>query len=143
VELVSRITVFGTEDMIQLGYYMAQILQGYELIFLQGELGAGKTMFAKGFGKAFHIEEEILSPTFVLLKEYQGTKLLVHYDLYRLKSMDELIHIDFFDQLGKPGIKLVEWADRFPELSHYADWIVQFENGGEHKRVVEFYACSA
>lgn len=123
-----------------MGSYMAQILPGMETIFLKGELGAGKTMFAKGVGSALHIQEEILSPTFVLLREYEGIRFLQHFDLYRLTNKEELINLGFFDCLGKPGIKLVEWADRFPEIAGYADMVVQIQVASETGRMVEFYA---
>jgi tRNA threonylcarbamoyladenosine biosynthesis protein TsaE len=125
--------------MMQLGFYIAQILTGHELIYLQGALGTGKTVFTKGMGNALNIPEEILSPTFVLLREYRGTKMLMHYDLYRLSTIDELAGIDFFDQLGQSGIKVVEWAERFPEIARYADMIFKFESISESKRMVEVY----
>jgi tRNA threonylcarbamoyladenosine biosynthesis protein TsaE len=139
VELVSQISVSSQEDMVWLGYFTAKTMTGHELIYLEGELGAGKTTFAKGFGKAYGILEEILSPTFVLLREYKGSKLLLHFDLYRLTSLNELLEIGFFDHLGEEGIKLVEWANRFPQIKEHADWIIKFENQGEDKRLVEFY----
>jgi tRNA threonylcarbamoyladenosine biosynthesis protein TsaE len=140
MDLVSRITVCKPEDMVLLGQYMAQTLKGHELIFLHGDLGTGKTTFVKGYGVAFEIKEEILSPTFVLLREYIGTKLLFHYDLYRLVEISQLGDIDFFDHLGCEGIKIVEWADKFPEIAKYADWVIKFLSLGETKRQVEFYA---
>ena len=140
MQLVSRIEVFHPEDMILLGYYTALTLLGHELIYLEGELGTGKTTFTKGFGKAFRIKEDVLSPSFVLLREYKGAKLLLHYDLYRLTTHAQLQGIDFFDQLGREGIKIVEWADKFPEITKYADWVIKFQNLGETQRLVEFYA---
>lgn len=139
MDLVSRIAVFKPEDMVLLGYYLAQTLEGHELIFLQGDLGTGKTTFTKGFGQAYGITEEILSPTFVLLREYHGIKSLYHYDFYRLTDALDLAGIDFYDQLGCEGVKIVEWADKFPEITKYADKIIKFESLGESTRMVEFY----
>jgi tRNA threonylcarbamoyladenosine biosynthesis protein TsaE len=125
--------------MILLGSFLAQSLEGHELVCLEGKLGAGKTVFTKGIGSVLEIREEILSPTFVLQREYRGAKLLLHYDLYRLSTMAELVNIDFFDQLGQPGIKVVEWADRFPQIHTHADWIIKFEESSASARVVHFY----
>ena len=142
-ELVSKIRVFNADEMVQLGYHFASILRGNELVCLEGPLGSGKTTFAKGFGIAFNIKEEIISPSFLILREYKGTHPIYHYDLYRLKSLEELEQIGFFDHLGREGIKMIEWADKFPELYKYTDWIIKYELLGVDKRVVEFYECHA
>lgn len=142
MELVSRISVYSPDQMMMLGSSLAQSLQGHELICLEGPLGAGKTVFTKGIGSAVGIVEEVLSPTFVLQREYEGTKVLLHYDLYRLSTISELVNIDFFDQLGQPGIKVVEWADRFPQIHTHADWIITLEESSESTRVVSFYGGS-
>ena len=135
----SSITVYKAEDMVLLGQITAQALQGNETIFLSGELGSGKTTFAKGFGLAFEITEEIMSPTFVILREYFGKNTLYHYDFYRFDSAGDLNTINFFDRMGHPGIKLVEWADKFPEIKDYADWIITFTIISETIRQVNFY----
>lgn len=140
MKLLANISVRNPKDMVLLGSYVAQSLSNFETIYLVGELGAGKTMFAKGVGSALSVREEILSPTFVLQREYEGSASLQHFDLYRLSTLEELTNLNFFDSLGKPGIKLVEWADRFPEIARFSDLVVQIKVLSEGAREVTFYA---
>jgi len=96
-------------------------LQGGEVLALVGNLGAGKTVFVKGLAKALGIEENITSPTFVLMKIYQAQheriKRLVHVDCYRLEKAEDLAEIGLADYLGDPAnIVVIEWADRVLNL---------------------------
>jgi len=80
------------------------------VICLDGELGSGKTVFVKGFAKALGIEENITSPTFNIIKEYDSGELsLYHMDVYRLDENDE--DIGFNDYYNKGGITIIEWSD--------------------------------
>lgn len=84
------------------------------VISLVGDLGAGKTTFAKGFAKGLEIEENITSPTYTLLNEYKTKNTnLYHFDLYRLESFEDATALGFeeyFDLTKLDGIVLVEWA---------------------------------
>lgn len=80
------------------------------VICLDGELGSGKTVFVKGFAKALGIDENITSPTFNIIKEYQNGELpLFHMDVYRLDELEEDIGIK--DYYNKGGITIIEWSD--------------------------------
>ena len=79
-------------------------------ICLEGELGSGKTVFTKGFAKALGLDETITSPTFSLVKEYEGGEMpLYHMDVYRLKESCEAF--GFEDYFNKNGVCIIEWAD--------------------------------
>ena len=84
------------------------------VISLVGDLGAGKTTFAKGFAEGMGIKETVTSPTFTIMNEYQGSSMpLYHFDMYRLSSKEEAINCGFeeyFDLTKLKGIVLVEWA---------------------------------
>lgn len=79
------------------------------IICLYGELGSGKTVFTKGFAQALGIEEVITSPTFTIIKEYDGEMPLYHMDLYRLNEAPDDINIE--DYFYKNGVVIIEWAD--------------------------------
>ena len=83
-----------------------------EVYAISGELGAGKTVFAKGFAKGLLVEEEITSPTFTVLEEYSGSLPFYHFDLYRIDNDAEFENLNFEDYWFGSGVCLVEWAEK-------------------------------
>ena len=84
------------------------------IICLDGELGSGKTVFTKGIANALGIQESITSPTFTIIKEYEGELPLYHMDVYRLEDSHEDIGIEeYFD---KGGVTIIEWADMIKDI---------------------------
>lgn len=99
---------------MELGRQIATLMKMNDCVVLSGDLGAGKTQFAKGFAAGLGVDDDITSPTFNILFEYVGDELpLLHFDLYRLDEEDELDDIDFFGLLESGGVCLVEWGDKF------------------------------
>ncbi|MCR5210969.1 MAG: tRNA (adenosine(37)-N6)-threonylcarbamoyltransferase complex ATPase subunit type 1 TsaE [Lachnospiraceae bacterium] len=93
-----------------------EVLAG-SIYTLSGDLGAGKTVFAKGFAKGLGISSPVTSPTFTLVNEYHEGRLpLFHFDVYRLGEAEELYDTGFFDYLSSGGVCLIEWAERVEEL---------------------------
>ena len=86
------------------------------VVTLEGSLGAGKTTFAKGIGRALGIDEPITSPTFTILSVYEGALVLNHFDLYRISHPEELEMLGFSEILYGDGVTLIEWSDRADEL---------------------------
>ncbi|KAB0576834.1 tRNA threonylcarbamoyladenosine biosynthesis protein TsaE [Fusobacterium naviforme] len=87
------------------------------VICLDGELGTGKTVFARGFARGLGITEPIVSPTFTILHGYEGGRLpLWHFDVYRIEDPDEMYEIGFEDCFYGEGVSLVEWASLISEL---------------------------
>ncbi len=86
------------------------------VLALHGELGAGKTCFVQGLARALGITRPITSPTFTLVQEYRASRRLVHIDLYRIGSPDELLHLGFEDYLQEDGVVAIEWAERAGDL---------------------------
>jgi tRNA threonylcarbamoyladenosine biosynthesis protein TsaE len=108
VELASR----SPEATRHLAQQLATVAEPGDVLCLWGELGAGKTVFAKGFGRGLGIEQTISSPTFVLMGEYAGRLPLFHIDLYRLASSDDAREGGLLDDRQSVGVVLVEWPDR-------------------------------
>ncbi len=108
-----RFLAATAEETIELGKKFAQLLPKGSTVFLQGELGAGKTTFVKGMAEAFQvIREEVASPTFQYLNIYKGSKTLCHFDLYRLENESQFFDMGFDEFFNEETICCVEWAER-------------------------------
>jgi len=103
------------EETLRLGALLADELRPDGVLLLHGDLGAGKTVLARGVARALGIDPaEVQSPTFVLVREHEGAGgRLVHVDLYRIEP-DEAAAVGIEELLAGPGVKVVEWAERLP-----------------------------
>ncbi len=110
------------------------------VISLTGDLGAGKTTFAKGFAEGFGVTDTVTSPTFTIMNEYQGSKMpLYHFDMYRLASKEEAINCGFeeyFDLTKLKGVVLVEWAENVDGLLPALHIEVKFKKVDENTREI-------
>ncbi|MCM1053846.1 MAG: tRNA (adenosine(37)-N6)-threonylcarbamoyltransferase complex ATPase subunit type 1 TsaE [Ruminococcus sp.] len=104
------------------------------VICLNGELGSGKTMFVKGIANALGINETITSPTFTIVKEYDGELPLYHFDVYRLDGNTEGVGIE--DYFTKNGVVVIEWADTIKNILPEERLDIKFKVTGENKRVL-------
>lgn len=96
-------------ETIELGIKIGKLLKPGMMLTLNGDLGAGKTTFTKGIGKALGITRVINSPTFTILKQYQGNYTLSHFDAYRLEGQDE--DLGFEEIFDSDDICVVEWPE--------------------------------
>lgn len=107
----------SAEDTFSLGEKCGSICHPGDIILLNGELGVGKTVFSKGFGKGLGIQEPISSPTFTLIQIYEDGRLpLYHFDVYRIADIWEMDEIGYEDCFFGNGVCLIEWAERIEEL---------------------------
>lgn len=111
-----------------LGRALARVAPDRGLVVaLVGDLGAGKTAFAQGVGQGLEVGVPIVSPTFVLVAEYEGTRPLLHADVYRIEEQD-LPGVGLEELLETwPGVALVEWADRFVDILPDDHLVVRLE----------------
>src|SRR5260221_636502 len=107
-ELVSR----GPGEPRAFAASLAGVAAPGDVLCLWGELGAGKTVFAKGFGAGLGVSDTILSPSFVLMGEYAGRLPLFHIDLYRLATATEALDGGLLDDRQASGVVIIEWPDR-------------------------------
>ena len=106
-----------SEDETQkIGFEVAEKIKKGDVISLTGSLGAGKTVFAKGFAKQLGIGEAIVSPTFTLVQEYDGRMNMYHLDLYRLSGEDEFESMGGEDFLYSDGVTLIEWSEKIESM---------------------------
>jgi tRNA threonylcarbamoyladenosine biosynthesis protein TsaE len=94
---------------------LSRVARAGDLVCLVGDLGAGKTQFAKGFGAGLGVTDTIVSPSFVLMAEYRGRLPLFHIDLYRLAGAAEAMAGGLIDERQETGVTLIEWAERLAE----------------------------
>ncbi|MGY8643944.1 MAG: tRNA (adenosine(37)-N6)-threonylcarbamoyltransferase complex ATPase subunit type 1 TsaE [Verrucomicrobiales bacterium] len=110
-------TLASEQETHAFGAEIAADLKPSDALGLVGQLGAGKTHFSQGIVSALGSVESVTSPTFTLVNEYHDGRLPVfHFDFYRMEDADEVLKIGWDEFLDEPGIILVEWADKFPEL---------------------------
>lgn len=106
----------SAEETIAAAGEVAAVLTAGDIILYEGDMGAGKTHFTKGIAKYLGVEDEVTSPTFALVNEYEGRLPLFHFDLYRIESYDDLYAIGFFDYLDRGGIIVAEWSENISQL---------------------------
>jgi len=111
-----------------------------DLISLIGDLGAGKTQFAKGFGAGLGITDTIVSPSFVLMAEYHGRLPLFHIDLYRLADASEAMAGGLIDERQAEGVTMIEWAERLADAMPDDRLEVVIEGTGDEPRQIELRA---
>lgn len=104
------------EETKNAGRELARRAVRSSVISLRGSLGAGKTVFAKGFAQELEITEAIVSPTFTLVQEYEGKMKMYHLDLYRLSGEDEFESMGGEDFLYSDGVCLIEWSEKISSM---------------------------
>lgn len=123
------------KETFLLGKKLAKEFRGKEIIFLVGELGAGKTVFAKGIASGLGLKDihQVCSPSFTIINIYQAKYPIYHVDLYRLEKDTEILDIGWEDYIGE-GVIIVEWAEK---ISFNLDAIqVTFKIGEEDQRII-------
>lgn len=141
-----RIHEFTTQsgaDTIDVGRKLAQLLKPPQLLLLRGDLGTGKTTLVKGIAQALDAAEpdEVTSPTFTLLHEYEGTLnskpiKLYHIDVYRLEGERQLETLGLDELLTSDALVLVEWGDKFKSIRKKATGEISIASAGGDARKI-------
>ena len=103
-----------------LGEQFGRTIADGTVVAMYGDLGAGKTAFVRGMARGMGITERVSSPTFTIVNEYLGDRTLIHFDMYRLGSADELFDIGWEDYLARGAVCAVEWSENVEE-AFYGD----------------------
>lgn len=129
----------SVEDTIAAGASLAKKLGAGDVVALVGDLGAGKTVFAKGIAKGLGVKNPryVNSPTFVLIKEYRGRIPLYHFDLYRPNKTNMLDAESYEEYFYGDGVTVIEWADKIRKLLPQKYTEVRLSVAGENKRKIE------
>ena len=139
-----RLRTRSVGGTLALGEMMTELLRAPKLVVLRGELGAGKTTLVKGMAAALGAAdaEEVVSPTFTLVHEYQGRKVrLFHLDLYRLETEAEVEGVGLWEMSDAPdALVLVEWGDKFASVMERADAEIAITQGEvENERLLHVH----
>ena len=136
------------EETASIGNEFAKKLKANDIVGLFGNLGSGKTQFIKGICSYFKVKDVVNSPTFIIVNEYKGMNdadnseiNINHFDLYRLKNVNELKEIGIESYVNDNSVCLIEWAEVADELFKGNMKRIYFEHGGnENERVIK-YEC--
>lgn len=126
------------QDTIDFAQKFARALKRGDIVALVGNLGSGKTTFTKGVAKGLGVKDyrHVNSPTFVLIKEYQGKIPLYHFDLYRLDAIKDIEDLDSDGYFFGKGITVIEWADKCKVLLPKNYIRVEFKIRSENERSI-------
>ena len=127
-----KFTFNSPEETQSFAANFAKKIPNGQVIALIGNLGTGKTTFSQGFARGLDIEDSVISPTFKLVSEYHGKRILYHVDCYRLDTFTDFLNIggeNFLNNID--GITLIEWADRIKDI-WLDDWIIIYFDRDEN-----------
>ena len=125
-----------------LGRALGAVARAGDLVCLWGDLGAGKTHLAKAFGAGLGVTETIISPSFILMAEYQGRLPLFHVDPYRLVSAEDALQGGLLDERQSTGVTLIEWPERLGDALPTDRLDVRIEGTGDEPRSITVEASS-
>ncbi len=136
-----KYTSGSREATYEIGKGLGEKAAPGSIFALAGDLGAGKTVFAKGFAEGVGVKETVTSPTFTIMQLYESGRIpLAHFDVYRIEDPDELDEIGFDEYIGGDGTALIEWADQIADLlPPETVWITitKPSSGNENERIIE------
>ena len=124
----------SAEDTISFAKQYASSLKAGDVVLLNGDMGAGKTVFAKGLALGLGIQDEILSPTYAYMNDYDGK--LYHYDCYRLSGGVQAEALGLTDYFYGGGVCLIEWAENIADVLPENCKIVNIKKLGEGEREI-------
>ena len=130
---------FSTQSQTEteeLGKRFAKTLVPGDVVAMYGELGAGKTAFVRGMARGMGLDCRVSSPTFTIVNEYRGERELIHFDMYRLSSADELFDIGWEDYLARGAVCAVEWSENVSDAFFGDEIPVRIEKCGEGERII-------
>lgn len=133
---MQSITTKSDLETAAAGEAFAKTLKAGDVIALHGDLGAGKTVFVKGIARGLGVAGLVTSPTFTILREYEGRMPLYHFDVYRIMDPDEMADTGYFEVIGGEGVVVIEWAEKIADLLPPGSIDVTIEKAGKSGRKI-------
>lgn len=106
IELTSR----SPDETLDIGRRLSRVLRAGDVVLLGGRLGSGKTLLVSGIAEGLGVQEQVTSPSFVLVHEYDGFLKIIHADMYRIGSIGEFEELELTEE-ARDGVLVVEWGD--------------------------------
>ncbi len=136
-ELACTIFSLSPEETFRIGKSFGSRLKGGELIILEGDLGMGKTVMAKGIASALGIDpDDVSSPSFTIINEHRGKLLFIHIDLYRINNDEEVEALGIRDILELNAVVAVEWGEKLPSFYRKNGITITILDMGEDSRKI-------
>ena len=111
-----EITVNNLDETKQIGKIIGMCLDKGDVLCLDGDLGVGKTSLTQFIAREFGVDEYITSPTFTIIKEYEGRLPFYHMDVYRLDSADDMYDLGYEEYIYSEGVTVIEWSEKVKEI---------------------------
>lgn len=124
------------EDTMAFAVEYAKTLRGGDVVLLDGDMGAGKTVFTKGVALGLGIEEEVTSPTYAYMNDYDGR--LFHYDCYRIETVEQAERLGLADYFDMGGVCIIEWAQNIAPLLPRVVKRVTIKKISENEREISY-----
>jgi tRNA threonylcarbamoyladenosine biosynthesis protein TsaE len=135
---MSRTVTRSTDETLAVAGAVGELLGPGDVVSLIGDLGAGKTVFARGIARAVGVTDPVVSPSFTIVREYEGRVPRVHIDVYRIDTIQELHDLGFEELVRDDAVTVVEWGDAIDALLPRERLDVRLHPGGvDEERVVE------
>lgn len=134
-----KIKTKSEEETLNLGKKFAKVIKNGDIIAMFGELGSGKTAFVRGVAGEFGCAENVSSPTFAIVNEYNGKIKIYHFDMYRIHGEDELYCTGFYDYIEEENtISFIEWSENIEEALPEGVIKIYIKKQGENERLFTF-----
>ena len=134
--MIVEIPCDSPAETMAVGRRLASLLRGGDIVLVEGELGSGKTTFVSGVGDGLGVDEPVTSPTFILMRTYEGLLPLTHADVYRLGSLGEIADLDLIEE-ALEGVLMVEWGTAIDQVMPSDHLVVHIEVTGEESRLLQ------
>ena len=135
-------TSTSPSDTLGLGRSLAQLLRPGDIVLLSGRLGCGKTLFVSGVAEGLGAQEQVTSPTFVIVQSYEGFMPIIHADVYRLGSTGEFDDLEL-PEAARDGVLLIEWGQAIAAVLPPDHLIVEIAITSETERIFRFVPVGA
>jgi tRNA threonylcarbamoyladenosine biosynthesis protein TsaE len=132
-----QLATASPEETRDLGASVGSVLRPGDVVSLTGDLGAGKTTFVQGAARALGATDPVLSPTFLLVREYRGPIPIYHLDVYRLERVQDVMDLGFDELVDRQGIVFIEWGDAIAALlpPEHIQIELTIPDGESHRRL--------